>query len=229
MRYKTKLIKSETVAEGTMAFWFEKPAGYESKAGQHIDLTLPEIEENHTFSLASAPYESELMIASRMRDTTFKNTLKGLKPDAEVEITHAHGNLILHLNSSKPAVFLAGGIGITPFRSMILQATRENKPHQMYLFYSNRTPELAAFLDELAKLADQSETFTLIPTMTDAKNWMGKTGYINREMITKFVTDLPQTLYYMAGPPNFVAAMRQLAESTGAPDDFIKTEQFSGY
>ena len=218
MTYQTKLLKKGEVAEGTMAFWFEKPPGYEFEAGQHIDLFLPQIEESHAFSLSSAPYEKDLMIATRMRDTTFKNALKELKAGAEVEITHSHGDLILHSDSEKPAVFLAGGIGIKPVRSIILQAIRSDlKGPQgrtlapsLFLFYSNRRPELATFLDELTNLADKSENFTLVPTMTAAENWIGKTGYITKEMIEEFISDFSNAVFYIAGPPDFVAAMRRV-------------------
>lgn len=233
MRHKTKLIRHEEIAEGTMVFHFEKPAGYEYKAGQASDFTLPEIGETHTFSLASAPHEPDIMIATRMRDTKFKNTLKNLAPGAEVEVLDASGDLILHADPKKPAVFLAGGIGITPFRSIILDAREKNKPHPLVLFYSNRRPEDATFLSELETLTGKMPDYTFVGTMTDMGNskrpWGGETGYITEKMLRKYLPDLSTPTYYMAGPQTFVAAMRKMLNGAGVLDDFIRTEEFSGY
>ena len=84
-----------------------------------------------------------------MSDTAFKRVLKTMPLGTEVRIVGPFGSLILHQNADRPAVFLAGGIGITPFRSMLLQATEQKLPYHLILFYSNRRPEDAAFLEEL--------------------------------------------------------------------------------
>jgi ferredoxin-NADP reductase len=162
--YLPRLKGREQVAEGTVAFHFEKPAGFEFRAGQAMDVTLldpPESDSEgntRTFSIASAPFESELMTATRMRDTAFKRSLSKVPLGTPVKVDSATGSLTLHKNSAKPAVFLAGGIGITPFHSIVRQADRERLPHQLYLFYSNRRPEDAAFLDTTAPVRkDESQ------------------------------------------------------------------------
>src|SRR5215510_12916064 len=126
--FGVKLESREKVAEGTMAFHFEKPPGFQHKAGQFVRLTLINPSETdaegtgRTFTLASAPYERDLMIATRMRDTAFKRVLRSGAVGLEVELRGPFGALTLHDDSSRPAVFLAGGIGITPFRSIALDA-----------------------------------------------------------------------------------------------------------
>lgn len=134
--YEVQLKNRQEVAEGTMAFSFEKPAGFEFKAGQFIDVTLidpPETDaegDTRGFSIASAPYEEDLMVATRMRDTAFKRVLKTMPLGTEVRIEGPFGSLTLHNNVARPAVFLAGGIGITPFRSILLQAAKDKLPHR---------------------------------------------------------------------------------------------------
>ncbi|HYM09410.1 MAG TPA: FAD-dependent oxidoreductase, partial [Bryobacterales bacterium] len=151
-----KLRNRFEVAERTMAFQLEKPAGWTFKAGQAIDMTLlnpPETDaEGNTraFSLASAPHDPDLLVATRLRDTAFKRVLPTLPLGTQVKIEGPFGNLTLHNNVARPAVILAGGIGITPFRSMVVRAAQEKLAHRIFLFYSNRRPEDAAFLDELA-------------------------------------------------------------------------------
>src|SRR5690348_4754381 len=125
--FTSQLIRHEEICEGTMAFHFAKPAGFDYRAGQSIDLTLldpPETDaEGNTraYTLASAPFDDDLMIATRMRDTAFKRVLRNAKPGMKVKIDGPFGSLTLHKNSAKPAVLMAGGIGITPFLSIVRQ------------------------------------------------------------------------------------------------------------
>src|SRR6185295_19545242 len=117
--YKIKLKRCEQVAEGTTAFYFEKPEGFEFKAGQFLRLTHinpPETDaegDSRTLSIASAPHEEDLMIATRMRDTAFKRILKTMPLGSEIDLKGPYGKMTLHDDPARPAVFLTGGIGIT--------------------------------------------------------------------------------------------------------------------
>lgn len=132
--YETKLLNRVEVAEGTVAFHFEKPQGFEFRPGQSSDLTLvnpPEADSEgnvRTFSIASAPFEDGLTFATRMRETAFKRSLKAMPIGTTVRVEPATGSFTLHKTSSKPAVLLAGGIGITPFFSIVKQADHERLP-----------------------------------------------------------------------------------------------------
>jgi ferredoxin-NADP reductase len=174
--YGSRLLSRVQVAEGTMAFHFEKPLHFEFTPGQASDLSLPDPLETdsegntRTFSLASSPFENQLMFTTRMRDTAFKRSLKKVPLGTEVRIGPAMGSFTLHKNSAKAAVFLAGGIGITPFLSILRQANHDRLPHKLYLFYSNRRPEDTAFLEALQLLERSNPNFLLICTMTDMGN-----------------------------------------------------------
>jgi ferredoxin-NADP reductase len=234
-----KLKKRFEVAERTMAFQFEKPAGWAFKAGQAIDMTLlnpPETDaEGNTraFSLASAPHEPDLLVATRLRDTAFKHVLRTMPLGAPVKIDGPFGNLTLHNNVSRPAVILAGGIGITPFRSMVVRAAQEKLAHRIFLFYSNHRPEDAAFLDELASLQQQNPNYKFIPTMTgmskSQRPWRGETSFINKEMLAKSLKDAESAIYYIAGPPAMVKGLHAMLNAAGIDDDNIRTEEFAGY
>jgi len=154
-------------------------------------------------------------------------------PGLQVKIDGPGGSFVLHRKSEKPAVFLAGGIGITPFLSIIRQAVHDQSPHHMYLFYSNRRPEDAAFLDLLSEATKQNPNFHLIATMTETdkshREWRGETGFINKDMLTKHLPSLQGPIYYLAGPPAMVAAMRSMLIEAGVDEDDIRTEEFSGY
>lgn len=234
-----KLTGHEEIAAGTMAFRFEKPEGFGYKAGQFCDLTLddpPETDaEGNTrgFTLASAPFENELMVATRLRDTAFKRVLKSMHPGAELKFDAPYGSFTLHGDAGIPAVFLSGGIGITPIRSIVLQAARDRLPHRIVLFYSNRTPEDSPFLDDLSRAQRENPNFSLVATMTKMEqsgaDWKGETGYITGDMIRKSVPDLARPIFYVSGPRAMVAAMRKVLDDAGVRDDRIRTEEFSGY
>jgi ferredoxin-NADP reductase len=236
---KSKLIRREEVAEGTMAFHFEKPSGFAFKAGQSADVTLidpPDTDaegNTRTFSIASPPFENELVFTTRMRDTAFKRSLKKVPLATGVKIGSAAGSFTLHKNLAKSAVFLAGGIGITPFLSIVQQANHDRLPHKLYLFYSNRRPEDAAFLDTLQTLETTNPNFRLICTMTEmsksTKDWKGETALIGKQMLSKHLAVLQGPIYYIAGPPTMVAAMRQTLVGARVEEDDIRAEEFAGY
>jgi ferredoxin-NADP reductase len=237
--YKIKLKGRKEIASGTMAFHFEKPQGFAYKAGQFGDLTLvdpPETDaEGNTrgFSFASAPYEDDLMVATRMRDTAFKRVLKTMPIGTEISLDAPYGSLTLHGDASIPAVFLSGGIGITPVRSIVLQATHDKLPHKIVLFDSNRRPEDSAFLGDLTEAQKANPNFTFVGTMTEMGKsgavWGGETGSVTKAMILKSVADLTLPIYYITGPRAMVAAMRKILDDAGVKDDKIRTEEFTGY
>jgi ferredoxin-NADP reductase len=237
--YKTVLRGKEEIADGTMAFHFEKPGGFAFKAGQFGDFTLINPVETDAegnirgFSLASAPYEGDLMFATRMRDTAFKRVLKTMETGTEVSLDAPYGSFTLHNNSRIPAVFLTGGIGVTPVRSIVLQAAHDNLPHKIFLFDSNRRPEDAAFLDQLMEAQEKNPNYTFVGTMTEmersSRKWDGETGYITKPMLVKYIGDLTLPIYYIAGPAAMVTAMRKTLNEAGVDDDNIRTEEFSGY
>jgi ferredoxin-NADP reductase len=222
-----------------MAFHFDRPEGFDFKAGQFMMVTLvnpPETDaegNKRTFTIASAPSDPDLMITTRMRDTAFKRVLRSIALPAEVKIAGPHGKFTLHTDPVRPAVFLAGGIGITPFFSISVQAARDHLPRQLYLFYSNRRPEDTAFLSALLDLAGQNPNFLFVPTMTEMEKskteWKGERGLINREMLARHLPSLQGPVYYIAGPPAMVASMRRMLTEAGAEEDDIRTEEFSGY
>ena len=237
--YQSTLSGRTEVAKGTMAFWFKKPHDFTFKAGQYIDLTLSGSPSGassgptYTFYIASSPFDEELVVATRMRNTAFKRDLSLLPIGSEVGIEGPMGSFTLHNNTARPAVFLAGGIGIAPFLSMLSYATGEKLPHPMVLFYSNRCREDAAFMDALWKLERANPRFRFVPTLTrmtkDNGCWKGTTGHISSEMLSTQLGTLRGRIYYIAGPPTMVAATRRTLSEMGVDEDDIRTEEFAGY
>jgi ferredoxin-NADP reductase len=237
--YEMTLVDRQRIARDTMAFWFDtNGASFGFRAGQHADFvfTHPCMESDgdnsRTFSLASPPHDKKLvMIAMRMRKTGFKTALKSASLGTKFIVRRPRGSFTLHRDITRPAVFLAGGIGIAPIRSIIQQATRERLPHKLYLFYSNREADDAAFIEEFESLTAQNPNFTFIPTVTGHRTiaWPYEKGHINHEMLTRYLLWLKGPIYYIAGPSGMVTAMADLLNSSGVNEDDMRTEEFGDY
>jgi ferredoxin-NADP reductase len=237
--HRSTLLSRRDVAEGTMAFQFEKPHDFVFGAGQYIDLTLscPNNGSSsgltHTFSIASSPLDEELLVTTRMRNTVFKQALSLLPIGSGVTIEGPMGSFRLHNNTARPAVFLAGGIGIAPFLGMVSYATEEKLRHPIVLFYANRYLEDAAFMNALWKLERANPRFRFVPTLTrtdkNYRGWKGETGHISSEMLVTQIGILRGPIYYIAGPPTMVAATRRTLSEVGVDEDDIRTEEFAGY
>src|ERR1700730_412034 len=209
--YKVTLRANKTLCAGTTAFYFEKPKGFEFEAGQFANftlLTLPGLDlkgNTRALSIASAPYEGNLMVATRLRATAFKRTLNSLPVGTELLLQGPYGSMTLPRNTKRPAVLLAGGIGVTPFRSFICNAAQSQSPREILLFYSVRVPEEAAFLEALQEIERYNGQYKLICTVTQPEKvkmpWRGETGRISIEMLSKWIPTLSVPIYYIAGPP----------------------------
>ena len=237
--YASRLLSRTEVAQGTVAFRFERPKDFLFRAGQSIDLTLLGIRPDgsdcltHTFSIASSPFIEEILIATRIRDSAFKRALSILPLGTHVTLSGPVGSFGLHRNTSKPAVFLAGGIGVAPFLSMLCSAAVDKARHEIFLFYANRYLEDAAFMDALWDLESSNTNFRFVPTFTridrTSRGWQGEIGHIRPEMLSQHVSNLRGPIFYIAGPPTMVAATRRMLVDAGVDEDDIRTEEFAGY
>jgi ferredoxin-NADP reductase len=237
--YQSTLFGREEIAAWTMAFHFAKPAGFSFKAGQAIDIVLSDpagVDDGntrHTFSIVTAPFEDKLTIATRMRDTPFKRRLKDLPDGSPIGIEGPSGSLVLHSKPERAAIMIAGGIGITPFVSILRQAAIDPSPRRLVLLYSNHRPEDTAFLAELQAMERSNPNFRLLATMTrmdeSSQGWQGATEGIDEKLLRRIAAELAAPIYYLAGPPAMVAAMRQTLNEAGVDDDDLRSEEFYGY
>jgi ferredoxin-NADP reductase len=241
--FEMSLKGKKQIATGTWEFAFEKPEGFRFKAGQHVRMTLINPSEtdregeSRFLSVASTPQEPDLVVAMRMRDTAFKRVLERLPIGAKVLVQMLldipHGAFSLDDDPSRAAVFLVGGIGIVPAFSMIKDALQRKLPQRMFLFYSNRTPEDAPYLEELQKLAVQNPSLKLVATMTknvdQTTSWAGEIGRVSHSMLAKYVEDLRSPTYYISGLPEMVSAMKTMLANSGVSEASIRAEEFAGF
>lgn len=232
-----RLVRKEPVARETMAFYFEKPNGFDYRAGQFGDITLidpPQTDAEGNvrgFSFITAPFENEIGFATRIRDTAFKRVLRDLAPGAEVKLDAPYGDFRLHNKESRPAVFIIGGIGVTPVRSMIAQATHDRTGHHIVLLHANRSVDDAPFQADFTRFVEQNPNFRFVPVVTDSvpPSWKGESGKIAAATIQRWVPDLSSPIWYLSGPEGMVKAMRRLLVEMEIDEDDIRTEEFSGY
>jgi ferredoxin-NADP reductase len=237
--FDAALLRRNLVADGTMAFTFAKPDGWDYRAGQFIDVTLldpPETDaEGNTrgFSISSAPHEGVITITTRLRDTAFKRVLRSMPVGTAVRIEGPFGDLRLH-HAQRPAAILTGGIGITPFRSILAQAMADGGlPYPVVLLYANRHPRDAAYLEELTELAKDDPNLRFVPTMSDLEesdpSWRGERGRIDAAMLARHLDPAAAPIYYLTGPPAMVQGLRSMLAASGVDEDDIRTEVFTGY
>jgi ferredoxin-NADP reductase len=234
--YTIKLKEKRSVADQTVAFVFEKPEGFTFQSGQYVAITLPKLDfedkkgTTRCMSIASAPSDDHLMFAMRITDTAFKQTLQAMPIGGEILIRDAVGRCVMPADETRPIVFLAGGIGITPVRSMLREAMATGRQNPFYLFYSNREAKDVAFAEEMQVFPRLK--FVGIDTLTQEQNfcpWQEETGVICRPMVEKYVPDVAEVLYFVIGTVGFSNAMKQmLMQELGVADSSIMMDPFTG-
>lgn len=233
-----RLAGRRMVALRTLAIDIEPAGPLAFKAGQTCDLTIPNpaytdnLGSARTFSIASPPGTTPLVFATRLTDSAFKRTLAEIPLGSAIDLDGPFGSFTLHQNAKRPAVLMAGGIGITPFRSIIADATLRKLPHRITLLFSNASASAAPFLDDLQAFARENPNFTLVPTITagvPGEPWSFETGRIDAAFVKSRVSDPASAVFYIAGPAGFVAAMAAITTEIGADPDSVKSEEFPGY
>jgi ferredoxin-NADP reductase len=231
------LQKVEDIADGTKYFCFSKPAGFQFTAGQYVamritNLVAPDTKNGvRSLSIASAPEEDHLGFGVRYSESGFKKTLWSMKPGDTVEVTDAVGFFTIPEHEEREIVFLIGGIGITPARSILKQATFENSQKKYTLFFSNRLPKDAPFRDELQSF--ELPHFKLIEVMSqcdgsDPNDVCDEHGYIRQEIVEKHVAAPQEAVYYLVGSPSFVEVMGDMLTTFGVPKENRHLDPFTG-
>lgn len=234
--FSVKLIERKDVAEGTMSIRVEKPEGYIFRAGQYVVMTTPNLVEPdvrngvRSMSIASAPYENDLLFAMRRGTSGFKKTIAALSPGDEIRITAPVGNFTLVREDVRPVAFLVGGIGITPARSILRQADHDGDAREFFLFYSNYRPEDTPFLEELRSFSKlrYHAIFTMTEPERSVCEWNEERGFICESMLTKHLQALTEPRYYLVGAPGFTKAMEGMLAGFGIKKEDITQDPFTG-
>jgi len=230
------LEKTEVICENTVAFTFDaKHTGYKFDAGQYANFTLtnpkhPD-EKGHyrALSFANAPNEmGKLVIAARINSSVFINNLWSLSPGSKLYVSKPMGSLTLHKDNSIPAVFISGGIGITPVRSIIEEVVNKKLSHEIKMFYSNKKEAQVAFMNDFMKWSNEIKNLEFIPIIEDRenKNWKNEFGPIDMSMLNKYLENFKNKIYYITGPSIMVDSIKDLLINQQVNKENIRTEIF---
>ncbi len=240
---KLTLVEKKDEAKGTKSFFFEPEKPVSFLPGQFFYLTLPSLKypdsrgNTRHFTICSSPTEGEkLRITTRIREESgYKKSLDELEINSQVEGEGPNGTFILNDNDLGPHVFLAGGIGITPFRCIIKYAIDKNLQIPMHLIYSNSIPEEIAFRQEFTQWAASYPNLKVEMTISkpeeSKEEWGGLTGRIDENMIKKLVPSdsLSSATFWVSGPPAFVDAIQDILGKVGVTSNRLRSEKFTGY
>lgn len=233
-------LRKDQLTADTYSFFFAKPnPQWSFIPGQYVRMTLsidnPDIRGTaRFFTISSSPLSKDyFVITTRIIQSSFKKTLVALTPKTQVRFFGPTGGFILKEEESSPHIFLAGGIGITPFHCMITYAAEKKLSIPLSLFVSFSKPEEIIFQKELEDIAKNNVNIKIVYTITRPEessiSWQGEVGRISPELIQKYTQDTTNALYYIAGPPHMVSAIVEMVKAMGVDITRIKKENFVGY
>ncbi len=211
------------------SYRFERPEEFDFKAGQWIKVTLGEADGlMHPLSLSDCPGEKGFMeFTKRLTGSPFCGRLDGLQSGDKVAFDGPMGHYCLD-DVKGPVVFLTGGIGITPIRSILRMMSHAKDPRETVLIYGNKDEDDIAFLDELGEL--ELPNFRMVHVLVEPQGKLpARKGFITADIIKEEVADLPGNTYMVSGPPVMVNAMAKNLESLGLPESRMMVDKFMGY
>jgi len=236
VRIRLKERRPETA--DVMSFIFDLGGQpYEYLPGQYAFFELDELAfpdergKRRHFTISSSPTEKDiLMFTTRMRGSGFKETLRHASLGYELTVETPRGRFVLQEGENRRHIFIAGGIGITPYRSILRNAADANTPIQALMLYFSRSSADLVFRRELEEIARQMLTFSLVPVISEPEpDWKGEEGEFNEPLLRRYVPDPDQCLFWISGPPAMVAALKDLIQQIGVSEEALHTDSFTGY
>lgn len=235
MRSRAVLVLKEkiTLAKDTFEFVFTKPSGFVYTAGQYMEWTVPHAKADSRgvrryFTISSSPTDDTVRLGVKMypNGSTLKQKLQSLEVGNVIFGMHPVGDFVLPSDSAAPVIFVAGGIGITPFMSMIRThiATHSNRP--ITLFYANKSYEEIAYLDELSKSGIQV-VHLLSNTEGTPVDFVYERGFLTMEMVSKYVQNPQDCECYISGPHGMVVNYEKMFKEARVKK--VHTDFFPGF
>lgn len=220
-----KLIERKRLSPTTYEFSFEKPRSLNYRAGQYFAWTLDKVKfdsrgNRRNFTIASAPHEKDLKLGIKFYkpSSQFKKSLLELKKGEDMHVSALSGNFVLPKDPNKKLLFIAGGIGVTPFHSMVKELVYLQEKRDITLFYFAKNEEVLyknLWKDALAY------GINVIPFTNEEK--------LNESLLKKYVPDFKGRDFYLSGPPYMVRTYAKILRELSISRRNIHTDYFSGY
>jgi glycine betaine catabolism B len=216
----------------TYSFRFSRPAEFSYKPGQYIMVTIKSDDKElvHPFSLSSSPTEQEFIeFTKKLTNSDYSARLKSMKPSDWARIDGPYGKFTCECEYEK-ILFLAGGIGITPFFSIIKYCRDSKLGTSIVLFYGARNQNEIAFKKELDEMQGENPNLKVIYILNEPLvGWAGKTGFVSADLLRKEVPDYKDRVFYACGPLGMVSAMQRVVSDLGLPTTQLRLESFVGH
>jgi ferredoxin-NADP reductase len=235
-KVKMQLKEIHKISDKVWDYVFVPSKRFDFKAGQYMEWTLPGVSfdsrgNRRSFTIASSPTEDEVHVGVKFYDPTsmYKYTMSRMEPGDEIYASQLSGDFTLDASQDEKLVFIAGGIGITPFRSMIMYLLETDQKRDIILLYAVSNPDELAYIDEL-KVAQQIG-LRVIPILTDLERHASGfvTSKVDVTLIEKVVADHSERTFYISGPNAMVDATRGILKQLHVEQAHIKTDHFTGY
>ncbi len=230
--YKLKLIRKEEICKDTYGLYFDiSNTGFQYLAGQFTTVTIPDLNEadgkgsQRHFSIANAPYQNNFIeIIIRKSGSDFSSCILNLPIGSVLLFEEPRGEI--HIDKiSDNTVFIAGGTGITPIRSILQDFRNKNINKRIILFYANRSIDYAAFFDELNSFEDENTNFSFIPILEEeSDNVITDIGYFSEKIFKSYIDDINKYIYYVTGPPIMLSEAIKVLVNCGVADEKIVIE-----
>jgi len=226
MVFESTILNQREIALGTHEVTFKRPADFTFRAGQHMQVAVQELLYSDSkggsrlFSIASSPNNlEELRVIFRLSGSGFKETLRSLSIGTIVKLEQASGSFLLPQKLTRPHVFIAGGVGISPFMSYLNKNTQDTLDQSITLYYGNQNPQSAAYIRELTLMDTQQKNFSLEEVYKRPV----------KELFLKIAARHVEAIWWIVGPPPMVALTVDGLLAGGVPMEQIHTESFEGY
>jgi ferredoxin-NADP reductase len=237
-KLRLRLKERIPAGNGIMSFTFDRPPRFRHRPGQYMEWTLPIAHsdargDRRHFSIASSPTEQVITIAARFPSvpSRYKQVLSALPVGAEIVASELGGDFTLPEDPGRPLAFFAGGIGITPFRSMLKYCIDKGQKRDIVLVYSSSTEDEIVFQDVLNEA--RRNGVKIVHTLTDPArvppDWSGRCGYVDATLIRQEVSRIEERLSFISGSAGFVNAVKTSLRDLKVPRRHVRTDYFPGY
>ncbi|TLM72021.1 MAG: FAD-dependent oxidoreductase [Actinobacteria bacterium] len=229
--HATRLLDAQFTAPGTLLASFERPAGFDFEPGQYVMLELETAEgaQAKPFTIASAPSDPLLQIGTRLTGSAFKDALAAMAPGDAAAVSEPLGRRVVPPGAAK-ALFLVGGVGVTPARSVLRDAAATGSGLDVVTVYGNSDQGNIPFGEEFAALAEADPRLRFVHVLSaPASGWGGDTGFITADLVRERVPDFAERHTVVTGPPAMIEAMDRVLTDLGVPPERLTVERFAGY
>jgi ferredoxin-NADP reductase len=237
-RVVATVLEKRQIGSGIVEFIFTQGKTFSFSAGQYMEWTLPHPKTDSRgnrryFTIASSPTEKNLRLGIRFypNGSSFKKAMMAMQQNHRIVGGQISGDFILPKDKKQKLAFIAGGIGVTPFRSMLKYLTDKSETRPVVMFYANKRAEEIVYVDVFNQAQKQigvKMVYTLTEKTSVPSDWKGRVGRIDAQMIKEEMPDFLERIFYLSGPHAMVVSYEEVLHSVGIPEKQIKKDFFPG-